>query len=348
MRELSTILFHVTLGLMAIWPIIALLFQRRRKARITDEWVFLFFILIPPVVFLPTAELLPRKHQPELAFYSLLLEIIAVICLVICQRRLYREGHKPVAVSVLATVAVIGFIVLLLQPETGGQEPSKRTICSNNLKQQALGIHSFAIEKKRFPFPLGDPENAEKVSWRIAVTPFIERNSIKESYRFDQPWNSQSNKKIAEMELPEFLCPLVRQKTDKNNNAFASYSIPIGKNTFFGDGRTHIPWDEKYESQAHTILLVESTGQHIPWAKPHDVNADELPIGINLPGSRKGWSDGLISSLHSTADGSGSQIAFLDGAVYFMAEDTDPEFLRALLLGKLNEDQKAKFEKRYR
>lgn len=210
-----------------------------------------------------------------------------------------------------------------------------RTMCQNHLKQLGLGVQCYADVHRSYPNPIAYPGQSVNVSWRVRITPFIEESEIGEQYDMSQVWNAPDNAPFGKLHIPAFDCPMVEDPYDSKGYCKTSYSIPLGKGTFFGDGKQIRKLDEDATPLSLTLMIVEANGQNIIWSEPREVNVDRVPIGINLAGSRPGWSDGLMSSLHSKM----AMATFLDGSVDSFPQDTDPEILRAFLSGSPTREQ---------
>ncbi len=127
------------------------------------------------------------------------------------------------------------------------------------------------------------------------------------------------------------ICPSSDRATDEDGNYFSTFSIPLGKGTYFGEGHVVRTLKDATAGTSNTILSVEASGQNLIWSQPKDVNIDIIPIGINLPGHAEGWSAGLMSSYHPQI----AHALLMDGSVQAFSEnDTDTEVLRQLLSGK--------------
>ena len=88
-------------------------------------------------------------------------------------------------VELLVVIAIIGMLIGILLPAVNGaRESGRRVTCQNNLRQQGLGIQSFAQQYSEALPPIwlqGNLNPWENFSWRVAILPFIEEDA-----RFDQ------------------------------------------------------------------------------------------------------------------------------------------------------------------
>ena len=116
-------------------------------------------------------------------------------------------------VELLVVIAVIGILVALLLPAVqAARAAARRTQCINNLKQQALGMHTFHDTYQRFPSAhqigqtwytgyqreappskmnpaTGLPYEGAFWSWAMAIAPYIELNTVKDAQNVNAwPW----------------------------------------------------------------------------------------------------------------------------------------------------------------
>ena len=80
-------------------------------------------------------------------------------------------------VELLVVIAIIGILVALLLPAIqAAREASRRSQCSNNMKQLALGIQNYHDSYQCIPPGVLAPNPAwqdKKASWILRITPFI-------------------------------------------------------------------------------------------------------------------------------------------------------------------------------
>jgi len=88
-------------------------------------------------------------------------------------------------VELLVVIAIIGVLVALLLPAVqAAREASRRSSCSNNMRQASLALHNFQSTHGEFPSGSQSPsEKSEWVwgtSWAVAIMPFTEQNALYE------------------------------------------------------------------------------------------------------------------------------------------------------------------------
>jgi len=145
----------------------------------------------------------------------------------------------------------------------------------NNLRQLAVAL---AIYENRYGIIppskiIGLPEKngAAKptdhpYSWRVAILPIINQQALYDRYRFDQPWDSEANRRLLD-EMPEIFHS--RLSSPEAPNGMTPYmGLATGKGAMGVD--KGVAMKDLENGQAETILLVESD-RLIPWTKPEDL-----------------------------------------------------------------------------
>jgi len=98
---------------------------------------------------------------------------------VLSARRGSRSGFT--LVELLVVIAIIATLIGLLLPAVqSAREAARRTACQQNVRQLALGLHSYHDAKRGFPahFSPGGTSPRTGVSWLCLVLPFIEQAQL--------------------------------------------------------------------------------------------------------------------------------------------------------------------------
>lgn len=153
----------------------------------------------------------------------------------------------------------------------------------NNLKHLGIAFHNYHDVYRRFPASAstrsGSGEKGQEqppYSWRVAILPFVECLDLYEQYRFDEPWDSEANKKLLD-KMPA----VFRSPDAPKNSKVTSYVGFTGVNTVLGDS-VGVSIREILDGTSNTILLVEAETD-IPWTKPDDMAVTDDPITIKGP-----------------------------------------------------------------
>ena len=131
-------------------------------------------------------------------------------------------GRKGITlVEVLAVFAAIGILLSLLFPALQMvRESGRRTVCSNNVRQLALGLMNYESSHRQLPMGLRSYEGAVAggnalanqyygMSWITRILPFIEQNAMWENaiedYQYSPiPFRSHRGMQTV---LPAVACP---------------------------------------------------------------------------------------------------------------------------------------------
>jgi len=120
-------------------------------------------------------------------------------------------------VELLVVIAIIGTLVGLLLPAVqAAREAARRISCQNNLKQLGLAVLNYESSRKRFPaavtglpnvMPCDSTVSAKRANWVVSVLPFLEEQSIRDSYDLSQSPCDPVNRRARSSVIQSMLCP---------------------------------------------------------------------------------------------------------------------------------------------
>ncbi len=121
-------------------------------------------------------------------------------------------------VELLVVIAIIGILVALLLPAIqAAREASRRSSCSNNLKQMALAMHQHSDTYRCLPYSKRD--TLPQRSWAPDLLPFLEQANLVSGANYDlnqnwwrsttstSPVTAIPNATTVQTKLDVFVCP---------------------------------------------------------------------------------------------------------------------------------------------
>lgn len=196
-------------------------------------------------------------------------------------------------------------------PFTRAREAARRSQSINNLKQIALALHNYHDTFKTFPaasYP--DEKGKPRLSWRVAILPFVEGNQLYREFRFGEPWDSEHNKRLIERMPDVYRSPSSRAAEGKTN-----YLTVRGPRTVFPGPGKQVGIRDILDGTSNTIMVVEASDPRaVIWTKPDDFEPDPNDPIRGLVGLQ---ADGFLACL-------------ADGSVHYFRAKMEPDTLRAL------------------
>lgn len=176
-----------------------------------------------------------------------------------------------------------------------------RMACEMRVRDILRAIQRYATEHGRYPPAyIADKDGKPMHSWRVLIWPYLERNKAFRQYRWDEPWNSENNRKLADQMPRALRCP-----HDSESEPYeTSFLLLAGPGTWFeGDASPRVDELPKPEK---TILLIEAAGEKVHWMEPRDLDlsrfADEASVRtFHRHGKTCGLADGSIQVLKDEA-----------------------------------------------
>ena len=202
---------------------------------------------------------------------------------------------------------------------SNARNAARREVSMNNLKQIMLAMHNWAdVHGGRFPPPViygKDGKGKVPHSWRVEILPYLDQAPLYEAYQFDEPWDSEANKKVLAKIPPFFRHPLDDQ--DSTNAAYyvlrPEELIPVegkppSRSTTAFSTSAGVRFAEIIDGTSNTLGVVEAK-RDIPWTRPDDIVFDEgkaLPMlgGFFKEGFNAGLCDGSVRFLDTKIEAS--------------------------------------------
>jgi hypothetical protein len=228
--------------------------------------------------------------------------------------------------NLLVIILVLAVAIGGLLPNVyHGREANRCLRCRGNLQGVARGVQAYRRRHGKLP-PTGD---AQSMSWRVAILPWLEERSIYEAYRRDEPWNSPANAQVSSVSLHMYECP--SDPAWKATTPQTNYFAIVDERTMW-DGRG---LGKHRDRPGQTIMLIEAASLNVPWAEPGDLTFDEAlailkghaptqVVHIERPGPgffEKGYGQNR----------EGVHVAFANGEVGFVPVPISTELATAML-----------------
>jgi hypothetical protein len=161
------------------------------------------------------------------------------------------------------------------------REAANRTAAINNLRQLAIGMHFYDDSYKRLP----PARLGAGLSWRVAILPFIEQESLYKRFHLNEPWDSPHNLQLLPL-MPKVFAPPEGVRTPKPHSTFLK--VFTGPGTPF-DGQKPARIPASFPGGTSNAFLIVEAADPVEWTRPDDIAYDPngpLPrLGGMAPGS---------------------------------------------------------------
>ncbi len=219
-------------------------------------------------------------------------------------------------------------------------QAEQRARSINHLKQIMLALHNFEALYGHFPpAVIYGPDGRPWHSWRTLILGFLGPNEkdLYNRYDFSQPWDAPANKAVVETPIEVYKDPVY----GNSKEPVAHYGAIVGKEAaFLPDGAVIVDKNNPLDNIANgvrkstaftdgtstTIMIAPMANERkVLWAKPEDISFSKNFPALGKP-------DGIAMPY---ASDSGKyrygQVAFVDGSVHSIRNDTDMRMLNALI-----------------
>lgn len=193
------------------------------------------------------------------------------------------KGQALAIIGIVLSILSVGTgivvlpIALLLPAIQKVREAAARTQSMNNLKQIGLALHMYHDVYGTLP-PAALTRDDQGLpcppySWRVAILPFVEQESLYRQYNKQEPWDSPANTRILNS-MPKLFAHPSRSKP---GDTATYYQVLTGKGTMF-ERQLSLGAIAAGDGTANTFMVVEA-GVPVPWTKPGDLTyAPDQPL----------------------------------------------------------------------
>jgi beta-lactamase regulating signal transducer with metallopeptidase domain len=224
--------------------------------------------------------------------------------------------------------AAVGLLGAIGQARGAAQKAQS----ANNLKQIAIAMHNWHDTYKTLPPPViygKDGKGKVPHSWRVELLPYLDQAELYNAYQFDEPWDSEANKKVL-AKMPA----VFRHPTDNKDSTSAAYYVltpaklldtkvlpgggieaPLGGLPTAFSRKIGVGFMEIIDGTSNTLMVVEAK-RDIPWTMPDDILFDPEKDPPAMGGYFK---DGFHAGL-------------CDGSVRFLTPKVEPKTLKLLIM----------------
>ncbi len=191
----------------------------------------------------------------------------------------------------------------------------ERAIAAQNkvhLQQLGMAMQFYQQEHGHFPpAAILGKDGKTTHSWRVAMLPYIDDSGVHKEYKFDEPWDSEHNKKLI-AKIPK----IYRSPNASNSPGATNFTLLTNPQGVFNatPAEKGTPAAKIRDGMSQTLMLVESNTE-IPWTKPEDLpiaDGQALPA-LGFPGKKV------------------MNVLFCDGSVHEVGLPIKAELLRALV-----------------
>ncbi len=164
--------------------------------------------------------------------------------------------------------------------QSSASEPAKTATALEDLKQLALALQNYEATYQRLPASANVTLDGRSVphpySWRVAILPFLgsEESKLFREYDFQQPWDSETNRRLLAKMPAVFESPFAGQEAPGSTH----YMGFAGEQGAFGlsEGKTISDFTD---GMSNSILIAECDTS-VFWTQPTDLPSDS-PVGWN-------------------------------------------------------------------
>jgi predicted Zn finger-like uncharacterized protein len=231
-----------------------------------------------------------------------------------------RLGGKGLAVAGLLIACVATPLACGVFGYFRVEDSKQRLVVGNNLHMMGLAFHNYAQEHDG-KLPEAVPPDTDmlrmlrrsqtRLSWRVALLPYLEQDTLWKQFQQDEPWDSPHNKALLTAMPRVFAHP---KHPEENAKGLTYFRVFTGKGTLFPEGYAIYSIGNIPDGTSNTIFVVEAA-EPVPWTKPEELAYDPDKPLPKIGGHFRGGTFVLLGDGSSRILGSGISEKTLRNAI---------------------------------
>ncbi|HQR44297.1 MAG TPA: DUF1559 domain-containing protein [Gemmatales bacterium] len=190
---------------------------------------------------------------------------------------------------------------------------------TRNLRDMVIAMHNYHSDFNRLPnMAIMSKEGKPLLSWRVALLPYLGQDELFKQFKFNEPWDSEHNKKLIEKMPKVYHHPFAKDVPAFHTFYQVFYSKKGTKPAavIMDEGRITLGMLTVQDGTSNTFLVTDASAEAVPWTKPADLFFD--------------W-DQPLPKMSTHRDDPYARVGFCDGSVRQFKTDGDVKMLKRLI-----------------
>jgi hypothetical protein len=191
---------------------------------------------------------------------------------------------------------------------------------TKKLRDMLIAMHNFHGDFNRMPNQcIMSKDGKPLLSWRVQLLPYLGHEELYKEFNFDEPWDSDHNKKLLSKMPDIFKHPSAKNVPADHTVYQVFYSKKATKPgaAILEDGKMTLGMLTAQDGTSNTFVITDAAAKAVPWTKPEDLLFDGTVE--NLP------------KLSSPKNNGWAHVVFGDGSVRAYNLQANPKLLRQLI-----------------